>query len=121
MKKIGALLGSILITCLVLSGCGGGSSKSNTQSTGSTKTLSSITVSSQTKSVAAGATLQLAAKGNYSDGTTADLTSQVTWSTSDSTVATTSAAGLLSSVAPGTVVATAKLNSISGSILMREK
>ncbi len=116
MKKIGALLGSILITCLVLSGCGGGSSKSNTQSTGSTKTLSSITVSSQTKSVAAGATLQLAAKGNYSDGTTADLTSQVTWSTSDSTVATTSAAGLLSSVAPGTVVATAKLNTVSGSM-----
>jgi uncharacterized protein YjdB len=116
MKKIGALLGSILITCLVLSGCGGGSSKSNTQSTGSTKTLSSITVSSQTKSVAAGATLQLAAKGNYSDGTTADLTSQVTWSTSDSTVATTSAAGLLSSVHPGTVVATAKLNSTSGSM-----
>ena len=45
MKKIGAFLGSILITCLVLSGCGGGSSKSNTQSTSATKTLSSIAVS----------------------------------------------------------------------------
>ena len=44
MKKFGALLGSILIVCLVLSGCGGGSSKSNTQSSGATKTLASITV-----------------------------------------------------------------------------
>ena len=118
MKKISAFLGSILITGLILSGCGGGSSKSNTQGTGATKTLSSITVSSKsgTQSVAAGATLQLAAKGIYSDGTTADLSSQVAWSTSDSTIATTSAAGLLSSVHAGIVVASAKLNSISGSM-----
>ena len=118
MKKIGGFLGSILVTCLVLSGCGGGSSKSNTQTTGATKTLSSITVSGKNAatSVAAGATLQLAAKGTYSDGTTADVSSQVTWSTSDSTVATTNAAGLLTSLKAGSVVASAKLGSIAGSM-----
>ena len=120
MKKIGALLGSILITCLVLSGCGGGSSKSNTQSTGSTKTLSSITVYGQNsaRSVSAGASLQLVAQGNYSDGTIADISSQVTWSTSDSTVATMNASGLLTSLKAGSVVASATKGSINGTMVV---
>jgi uncharacterized protein YjdB len=118
MKKIDALLGSILITCLVLSGCGGGSSKSNSQSTSSTKTLSSITVSAKNgaKSVVAGATLQLAAQGTYSDGSTADITSSVTWSTSDVTIATANASGLLTSIKAGSVAATAKQGSLTGSM-----
>ena len=115
MKKVGAFFGSILITCLVLSGCGGGSSKSNTQSTSAAKTLSSIVVSGK-NSVVAGATLQLAAEGTYSDGTTADITSQVTWSTSDPTIATANVSGLLTAVKAGSVVATAKQGAITGAM-----
>jgi uncharacterized protein YjdB len=118
MKKIGAFFGSILITCLVLSGCGGGSSKSNTQSTSATKTLSSIAVSGKNsaKSVVAGTTLQLVAVGTYSDGTTADITSQVTWSTSDPAVATANVSGLLTAVKAGSVIASAKQGAITGSM-----
>jgi len=118
MKKYVAIVTLTLIACLGFSGCGGGSSKSNTQTTNSTKTLNSITVSGKngTKSIIAGGTLQLAAEGFYSDGTSADVTSQVTWSTSDSTVATTSAAGLLTSLKAGSVVASAKLGSVTGSM-----
>ena len=118
MKKIGAFFGLISITCLVLSGCGGGSSKSNTQSTSATKTLSSIAVSGKNsaKSVVAGTTLQLVAVGTYSDGTTADITSQVTWSTSDPAVATANVAGLLTAVKAGSVIASAKQGAITGAM-----
>src|ERR1700749_5166123 len=78
MKKFGALVGSILIVCLVLSGCGGGSSKSQSQSSGATRPLASITVTtpSSATSVALGATLQFAAQGKFSDGSVADISSQ---------------------------------------------
>src|ERR1700756_2551789 len=118
MKKISVFFGSILIACLVLSGCGGGSSKSNTQTTSATKTLSSIAVSGKNsaKAVVAGTTLQLVAVGTYSDGTTADITSQVTWSTSDPAVATANVSGLLTAVKAGSVVASAKQGAITGAM-----
>ena len=118
MKKIGWLLSSIMIFCIGLSGCGGGSSKSNSQSTGGTKTLASISVHSANSatSVAAGATLQLAAQGTYSDGSVADISSQVTWSTSDTTVATTNTSGLLSSLKAGSVIASATQGAIKGTM-----
>ena len=120
MKKIGALLGSILITFLALSGCGGGSSKSNTQSSGATKTLTSITVygSNAATSVSAGATLQMIALGKYSDGTVTDITSQVTWSTSNVAIATTSASGLLSSLRSGSVTVSALKDSVTGKMIV---
>jgi hypothetical protein len=43
------------------------------------KTLSSIAVTPANPSVAKGLTQQFAATGTFSDGTTADLSSQVTW------------------------------------------
>ena len=62
-------------------------------------------------SVALGLTQQFTATGTYSDGTTQDLTSQVTWSTSDTSVATVSNAagseGLASTVGVGAVTVTA--------------
>jgi uncharacterized protein YjdB len=119
MKRVGAVVCSILIACLGLSGCGGGSSHSNSQSNGGgTRTLSSITVygANAARSVAAGATLQLTAQGNYSDGTIADISSQVTWTTSDSTVGTVNTTGLLTSYKSGSVIAKATQGSISGTL-----
>ena len=118
MKKFGVLLSTILIVCLGFSGCGGGSSKSNSQNSNGTPILASITVygKNAVTSVAAGASLQLVAQGNYSDGTIKDISSSVTWSTSDSTVATASVAGLLTSKKAGSVIATAAQGSISGTM-----
>ena len=120
MKKIGAVLCSLLILCVAFSGCGGGSSHKNSQGSGETRKLVSITVygANAARSVSAGATLQLTAQGNYSDGTTANLTSQASWTSSDSTVANLSTAGLLTSFKSGSVIATATSGSISGTLVV---
>src|SRR5690349_6868575 len=121
MKRIGAIVCTILAICIGFSGCGGGKSHTNSQgSTGGTRTLASITVygANAARSLAAGATLQLTAQGNYSDGTTADISSQVMWSSSDSAVANLSTSGLLTSYKSGSVIATATQGSVSGTLVV---
>ena len=120
MKKIGTLVCSIFVVCLVLSGCGGSSHKSSSNSSGGTRTLTSITVSgaNAARSLPAGTTLQLSARGNYSDGTVADLSSQVTWASSDSTIAKVGTSGLLTGYKSGSVIATATQSSISGTLIL---
>jgi hypothetical protein len=55
-----------------------------------------------------GQTLQLTATATYADGTTQDVTSQVTWTSSDTNVATVGVhTGLVTIVGPGTVTITA--------------
>ena len=118
MKKIGALVCSIWILCLALSGCGGSKSKTSSSQSSSTKTLVSITVTSanQGTSLAAGQKMQLTALGKYSDGTITDITSQASWQSSDSTVAALSTSGMLTSYKAGTVSASASQNGVSGSM-----
>ena len=84
-------------------------------------TLSSIAVTSATPTLAVSATLSLTATGTYSDGSHADLTSQVSWRTSNSTVATVSNGGTVTGVATGGVTITAtdpSEPSISGQLLL---
>jgi len=70
----------------------------STQTT-SAGTLSSIQIQPATPpKLLAGQTIQLTAKGTYSDGAIADITSKVSWSISDTLVATISATGLVSIV-----------------------
>jgi uncharacterized protein YjdB len=117
MKSFGAIFASVLVLCLGLAGCGGGSSKSSQNTNSTSPTLMSIAVtSSGAASVAAGSTLQLAATGKYSDGTTATLTSQVTWKASDATLASLSASGMLTALKAGSITVTATQGSISGSM-----
>ncbi len=120
MKKFGTIVSLILLCCLGFSGCGGGSSKSNTKSTGATKTLASITVygTNAATSVTAGETLQMVALGKYSDGTVTDITSQVAWSSSNVAIATTNASGLVASLKAGSVTVTASENSVTGKMLL---
>jgi hypothetical protein len=80
--------------------------------------LTGITVSPSAGTAAASTTLQFTAQGEYSDGTTPDITSQVTWSTSDSTLATVSNTagtnGLATALkAGGPVIVTATLGPVS--------
>ena len=57
--------------------------------------------------VAIGKTAQLSATGTYADATTADVTNQVTWSSSNPNLATVSSSGLASGNAAGRVTITA--------------
>ena len=115
MKKIDGLIGSILLFSLALTGCGGsGGSNSQPTPNKTTPTLVSISVTGSTTTVVAGSTLQLSASGKYSDGSTGSLTTQVSWKTSDATLATISTSGLVTGVAAGTVTITATDGAISG-------
>jgi 6-phosphogluconolactonase (cycloisomerase 2 family) len=91
-------------------------------STGLTVTpaaLLSIAVIPANSSIANGTGQQFAATGTYTDNSTQPLTTSVSWSSSDTTVATVSNAsgsnGLASSVGQGTATITATLGTISGS------
>lgn len=81
-------------------------------------TLSRIDVTPVTPSLAKGRTLQLTATGVYSDASTQNLTTQVTWSSSQANFASISNAagseGLLTAANVGQSTITATLNSVSG-------
>lgn len=83
-------------------------------------TLTSLTVAPTSVSLIEGQTRQLSATGNYSaDNSTKDLTGSVQWTTSDATVATVTAGGLVKAAAtltspPGTATITATSGAITG-------
>jgi hypothetical protein len=78
--------------------------------------LVSIEVTPDSTSIGVGQTAQFTAIGTYSDGTTADITGQVTWST-DESVATFDAGGMATGVASGTISANASLGgAVSNSV-----
>jgi uncharacterized protein YjdB len=116
MKKIGALMSLATVICLGFSSCGGG-----TQSSSGTATLVSIAVtgSNSATSVAAGGTLQLTATGSYSDGTSQNLTSQVTWKTSDSSLASANSSGLLTTFKQGSVTVSATQGTVTGTLTVQ--
>jgi len=100
------VLGSL--SGLFLIGCG-------SNSTPPTKSLTEIKVSPASSSVFVGANQQFSALGKYSDGSTSDLTSSVTWSSSDSTLASINSSGVANSVAIGHAQITARSEAVSGS------
>ncbi len=78
-------------------------------------TLQSIAVTPANPTVSVGETRQFTATGTYSNGTTQELTSQVTWASSSGAVASVNAAGLASALGQGTTTITATLGAVSGS------
>jgi streptogramin lyase len=75
-----------------------------------TAALVSIAVTPTTASVTDGGTQQFTATGSYADSSTKNLTGQVTWSSSNSAVASIApSGGLATCVAPGTVSVVASL------------
>lgn len=75
-------------------------------------TLTGISVAPATGTLPVGLTAQLAATGSFSDGTTQDLTTQVAWSSSDVQVASVTAGGLVTALAPGAAQVTASLQGL---------
>ncbi len=113
--KLNKLLFFILISLLVISCSGGGGGGGGSTSV----TLSSIAVAPLTPSIAAGKTQQFTATGTYSDNSTKDITTSVTWSSSNTDVATIgSSSGLATALAAGTTTIEATSGSISGSTIL---
>jgi trimeric autotransporter adhesin len=78
--------------------------------------LQSITVTAPSSSFALGFNLQLTATGIYSDGSTQDLTSSVSWSSSDAAIAVVSNTGLVAGLVVGDITASASSQGITGSL-----
>lgn len=111
MKKFPVL---VVLLCLgLLPSCSTKNSAVTTQAS-----LTSIKITLTTSSVAAGLADQLTATGEYSDGTSKDLTASVTWTSSDASVATVSAAGGVTTLTQGTAKITGTLSGVSGSITL---
>jgi hypothetical protein len=96
----------------IITGCGG-SGKS--EAALAPKTLISVSISPKAPTVSAGKTQQFAAIGSYSDGTTQDITTAATWSSSVPAVATIDKNGLATAVAAGTAAIMATSAGIQGS------
>ena len=82
--------------------------------TAPTPTLTSIAVTPANPSITKGATEQFTATGTYSDSSTANITSQVTWASGTTADATITSGGLATGVAAGSSTITATLGSVSG-------
>src|SRR5215471_3473985 len=76
--------------------------------------LQSITVTPNPVSVAPNNTQQFTATGNYSDGSTKNLTAAVNWQSSNSRIASISGGGLATGIAPGNVTISASLSGVTG-------
>ena len=82
-------------------------------------TLVSITVTPSSPSLALGKVLAFTAIGTFADGTSLSLSSsQVTWNSSDVTVAVINAAGAVTSAKAGTTTITASLNGVDGTSVL---
>ena len=76
--------------------------------------LKSIAVTPTPSSLYANVSQALTATGTYSDGSTQNLTSTATWTTSNASVAAVSAAGVVTTIAPGTATISAVSGTITG-------
>ena len=103
-----------LAVLTVVAACGGGGGGGGGASSPAA-TLQSIAVTPSNPSIAAAATKQFSATGTYSDGTSQDITASLTWTSSNTGIATVSASGLATGVAAGTTTITATSGTISGS------
>jgi hypothetical protein len=113
--KLNKLLFLVPILLLITNCSGGGSSGGSGTPT---VTLFSITVTPANPSIAPGTTEQFTATGTYSDNTTRDITTSVTWNSDTTAVATIDSTGLATAVATGSTTISASSGSISDSTLL---
>jgi urocanate hydratase len=112
-RASGAAVGSTTISATI------GSISGSTSLTVTSATLVSIAVTPPTPSIADGLSEQFTATGTYTDNSTQNITTQVSWASSDTSVSTISNAagtqGFASSLAAGSTTISAASGSISGS------
>lgn len=117
-NAIKVMMGLLVVATFGLAGCSGSSGGvTSSNSNAAKKTLSSIAVSPSNPNIAVGASTQFQAIGKYSDSTTQDITTSVTWNSSTTSIATfgvdANSKGKATAVAPGTAAITAASGSIS--------
>ena len=99
-----------------------GSVQGSASLTVTSATLEALDVTPAIPSIPAGLKQQFLATGTFSDGTSKDMTSEVTWSSTNAGVATVSNAagtsGLATTLTQGTATITATFGNISGSTLL---
>ena len=94
---------------------GGGSRTVSLSGTGTALTVTSLAITPATPSIVPGAQQQFAVTATYNSGTSADVTSSATWTSSSTRVATITSTGLATGVAGGTATITASVSSGSSS------
>ena len=104
----GVALGTSVITASL------GTISDKTTLTVITASLISIAITPANPSIAKGTSQQFTATGTYSDNSTNDITSSVTWSSGTVATSTISAGGLATGVAIGTSVITATSGTVAG-------
>ena len=92
-----------------------GSSTATATLTVTNAILLSLAVTPVNPSAVAGAGQQFTAMGTFSDGTAQDMSTQVAWTSADTSKATINTSGLATAVAAGTSTITAKAGSITAS------
>jgi len=122
-KKLLSFLLFLLSSVLILTTCGGGGERGGGGVGPAPATLSSIAVTPANPSLPVGSTRQFAATGTYSDGTSQDITTQVTWSSSAGNIATVSNVAGSQGLATGgpsvgTTTISASLGTVSGSTIL---
>ena len=107
-----------LAGCLICTACGGNSTGNSATTPPPTPapTLTSIQISAASTTVPQGTTEPLTVTGTYSDNSTANLTSKVTWTSSATNIATVNAGGEVTGVSLGPVTITATKDSLSNSV-----
>ena len=90
-----------------------GQSGSAAVTVGSTRSLVSISITPGSAALTVGGTQQLTATANYSDGSSTNISSSSTWTSSNSTIATVNSTGLVGAAVAGTVTITASSNNQS--------
>lgn len=88
------LLVAAALSSLSLAGCSGSGQSGP-------PTLRSIAITPVNATISVGSNQQFSAEGTYSDGSVTDITSSVSWSSSDQTIASISSSGLAAAVAIG--------------------
>jgi hypothetical protein len=90
--------------CVLATACGSATSPS---------VVSTVTVTGAAPAV--GSSSQYAAVANMSNGTTENVTTTATWTSSNADIATVSAGGLVTAITEGTVAISATFDNITGS------
>ena len=102
----------ILLACVTLQAAPAMAESSVTTINGTINLTIAVTPASPAN-LAVGSTQQFTATGTYSDGSNANISSLVTWASSNTTVATISSAGLATGVAVGNTNITAAMSGVT--------
>ena len=99
------------LTMFAVSSCGNGSNKTGTPAAA----VKSISVSPGSTTILMGKQQQFSVTATYSDGSTKSAPAGITWTSSNTAVATVDSSGLVKGVAPGNVTISAAVGSVNGS------